>query len=177
MEERWIDKIEVVKRQVKEAIRLFFAERDLVVIHTIIASAHQILFDIGKKRGIESIVKNTSSLNNKEIQKFLKTVNYPYNFFKHADKDPDKKINVGPLERFTSDFIMDAVVMLQRLSNDIPFEAKIFWFWFVSKYPQEFEDCPDYGEIKKMQAENIAEWNFSTITNFFTFYYNRSYKL
>jgi hypothetical protein len=30
-------------RQVKEAIRLFFEQRGAIVIHTIIASAHQIL--------------------------------------------------------------------------------------------------------------------------------------
>jgi len=39
------------------------------------------------------------------------------------DRDPEGRINIGPLERFISDFIMDAVVMLQRLTNDIPKEA------------------------------------------------------
>ena len=48
MDEILNDKLDVIRRQIKEAVRLFFEERDRVVIHTIIASAHQILFVIGK---------------------------------------------------------------------------------------------------------------------------------
>jgi hypothetical protein len=169
MEVHWIDKLDVVRRQIKEAVRLFFEQRDVVAIHTIVASAHQILFDLGKAKGVESAVKNTAALRSEEVQSFLRSINYPYNFFKHADRDPGVKINIGLLERFTSDFIMDAIVMLQRLSSDIPIEAKIYWFWFVSKYPEEFADCPDDGEIKKMQAEGIANWDFPTICQFLTF--------
>ena len=133
MEAHWIDKQEVVRRQVREAVRLFFEERDPIVIHTLVASAHQILFDLGAPKDIASVVKNTEALRGAELQSFLRPINYPYNFFKHADKDADAKINVGPLERFTQDFIMDAVVMLQRLCGVIPLEAKVYWTWFVSK--------------------------------------------
>jgi hypothetical protein len=82
VETEWIDKTEVATRQIREAIRLFFEQRDSVVIHTIIASAHQIIFDLGRARGIESSVKNTTVLKGNEIQAFLKSINYPYNFFK-----------------------------------------------------------------------------------------------
>jgi len=114
MEEIIIDKLEVVCRQIKEAVRLFFEERDRVVIHTIIASAHQILFDLGKQTHVKSVVRNTEELRKPEIQKYLRTINYPYNFFKHADRDSAGRINIGPLDRLTSDFIMDAIVMLQQ---------------------------------------------------------------
>jgi len=72
----WIDKIEVARRQIREAVRLFFGARDPVAIHTLIASAHQILGDISDKRGAQSVLKN------------VKRVNYPFNFLKHADRDP-----------------------------------------------------------------------------------------
>ena len=169
MEEHWIDKTDVAQRQITEAIRLFFEERDSVVIHTVIASAHQIMFDIGIKKGIKSAVKNTEALKNEELQRHLKAINYPFNFFKHANHDPQKFINIGPLERFTSDFIMDAIIMLQRISGKIPMEAKVFWFWFVSKYPQEFDNCPEDGEIKKMQQQGLADWDFPTISQFLSF--------
>ena len=167
MDKILIDKLDVVRRQIKEAVRLFFEKRDRVVIHTIIASAHQILFDIGKSKNVKSVVKNTEALRKPEIQKYLKTINYPYNFFKHADQDPEGQINIAPLERFTSDFIMDAIVMLQQMSADIPTDAKVYWFWFVSKFPQEFDNLPDDGEIAKMQREGLAEWDFQTISHFF----------
>lgn len=165
----FIDKLEVARRQIIEAICLFFEERDLVAIHTLIASAHQILIDVGKTSDVESAVKATTGLQKPEVQELLKTINYPYNFFKHADKDPEGKINIEPLERLTSDFIMDSIVMLQRLANDIPNEAKIFWFWFVSKYPQEFDNLPKDGEIAKMQQQQLADWDFPKIVQFIKF--------
>jgi len=169
IEVHWIDKLDIVSRQIKEAVRLFFEQRDIVVIHTIVASAHQILIDLGKSKGVESAVKNTAALKGDEIQSFLRSINYPYNFLKHADRDLDAKINIGPLERFMQDFIMDAIVMLQRLCGDIPIEAKFFWFWFVSKYPQEFDDCQADGEIEKMKAQGLANWDYPTICQFLTF--------
>jgi hypothetical protein len=82
-----IDKLHVVRRQIKEAVRLFFEERDRVVIHTIIASAHPILFDIGKKSNVKSAVKNTKGLRKPEIQKHLKTIYYPYNTCQNVESD------------------------------------------------------------------------------------------
>lgn len=169
MEEIIIDKLEVVRRQIKEAVRLFFEERDRIVIHTIIASAHQILFDLGKQSHGKSAIKNTEELRNPEIQKYLRTINYPYNFLKHADRDPGGRINIGPLDRLTSDFIMDAIVMLQQIAGDIPTEAKVYWFWFVSKYPQEFDNLPKDSVITKMQSEGLSEWDFQTFYQFLLF--------
>jgi hypothetical protein len=153
----WIDKIEVARRQIREAVRLFFGERDPVAIHTLIASAHQILGDISDNRGAQSVLKN------------VKRVNYPFNFLKHADRDPDAKINIGPLLRFSGDFIMDAILMLQQIAGDIPIEAKIFWTWFVSKYPEQFDNLPDGSEIRTMQQHKLANWDFRRISYFLEF--------
>lgn len=106
------------------------------------------------------------TLRSEELQHHLKTINYPFNFFKHADRDADGMINIGPLKRFTSDFIMDAIVMLQQIAGDIPIEAKVFWSWFVSKCPQEFENCSEDGEIKKMQQQRLSDWDFPKICQF-----------
>ena len=164
-----INKLEVARRQIAESIRLFFEERDLVAIHTLIASAHQVLFDVGKFNNVTSSVKSTTGLRKKEVQELLKAINYPYNFFKHADKDPEDNINIEPLERLTSDFIMDSIIMLQRLSNDIPNEAKVFWSWFVTKYPQEFDNLPKDGAIVKIQEQELGDWDFPTIVQFINF--------
>ncbi len=153
----WIDKIEVARRQIREAVRLFFGARDPVAIHTLIASAHQILGDISDKRGAQSVLKN------------VKRVNYPFNFLKHADRDPGAKINIGPLLRFSGDFIMDAILMLQQIAGDIPIEANIFWTWFVSKYPEQLDNLPDGSEIRKMQQHKLADWDFRRISYFLEF--------
>lgn len=166
MEVHYIQKLDVVRRQIKEAVRLFFEQRDAIVIHTVVASAHQILFDLGESKGIASAIKSTATLKSHEIQSYLRSINYPYNFFKHADRDSEDKINIGPLESFTQAFIMDAIVMLQRLCGSLPIEAKVYWFWFVSKYPEDFHDCPADGEVKKVHAEGLSNWDFSTICQF-----------
>lgn len=119
--------------------------------------------------GIESSIKNTATLRQNETQEFLKSINYPYNFFKHADRDSDSQINVAPLERLTADFIMDAIVMLQRLIGVIPIEGKIFWHWFVSKFKEEFDNLPSDSEIGTMQQANLVGWDFQTIAQFLQF--------
>jgi hypothetical protein len=155
----WVDKVEVAQRQIKETVRMFFGERDPVAIHTLIASAHQILTDIGEKRG----AKGAFAL--KSVQR----LNYPSNFLKHADRDPDAKINIGPMLRFSGDFIMDAILLLQQIASDTPMEAKVFWTWFVSKYPQEFADLPEGSEIKRLQEHKLADWDFRRISYFLEF--------
>ena len=169
MEPVWIDKVEVAKRQIVETIRLFFESRDPVVIHTIIASAHQVLIDVGKDKGITSAINNTEGLTREEFRQHIQNINTPYNFFKHADNDPDGKLNIAPIERFTSDFILDAILMLQGLSGELPLEAKVFWGWFVGTYPDEFSNCPDGGEIKNMIKMGLAHWDFPTICQFLAF--------
>jgi len=77
MDECWIGKIDIARRQISEAVRLFFGDRDPVVIHTIIASAHQVLFDIGTMKGVKSAVKNTGALRSEELQHHLKTMGIP----------------------------------------------------------------------------------------------------
>ena len=103
------------------------------------------------------------------MQKLIKNINYPYNFFKHADKDHDAKINIAPLIELTPDFVMDAIIMLRRISGKIPDEAKIFWNWFVSENESEFDNLPEGSEIRKMQEMKMNEWDFPTISNFIKF--------
>lgn len=158
-----VDKKAVSSRLIREAVWLFFNQRDNIAIHTVIASAHQVLFDLGKNKGLVSAVKNHGSKDSSSFRKFLKTINFPYNFFKHADRDAKDEIDVSPLSRMTEDFILDAILMLQNISGEIPFEAKVYWHWFVSAYPEEFDNCPKDGHIAKMQKENYASKSFKEL--------------
>ena len=169
MEPVWINKVEVAKRQVSEAVTLFFESRDIVVIHTIIASSHQVLLDVGKESGVISVIKNSEGMTREEFRRHIRTINEPYNFFKHADNDPKGKINIAPIDRYTSDFILDAILMLQNITGDLPLEAKVFWGWFVSTYPDEFDDRPEDGAIKNMISMGLNEWDFPTIRQFLVF--------
>lgn len=164
-----VDKKAVASRLIKEAVWLFFNQRDNIAVHTVIASAHQVLFDIGQKKDIVSAVKNPGATNGLNFGEFLKGINYPYNFFKHADRDAEDKINVYPLKRMTEDFIMDAILMLQNISGELPFEAKVYWHWFVSAYPEEFDNLAVDGQIAMMQKENYSTMSFKELAMFIEF--------
>ena len=164
-----IGKLDVACRLINTAVRMYFRQEDLIAIHTVIASAHQVLFDIGRRRGITGALKRVGGLKNEEIRKHLQSINYPVNFFKHADRDPDSMIYVGPLLRFTEDFIMDAVLLLIGLTNDVPLEAKTYMAWFVSRYPDEFDDVPEDGELRRIQQLGVANWQLNEIDDFLRF--------
>jgi hypothetical protein len=170
MDDVWVDKIDVARRQIKTAVRLFFENGDPVAIHTLVAPAHQVLVDVGEDRGIHGAIKSAKLLQGADAKDYLASINFAFNFMKHADRDPNAKINITPLIRLTSDFLMDAILLLQRVSNDIPIEAKVFWAWFVSTYPEEFEDSLPDGPIQQMQQQmSVEKWDFKTIRQFLDF--------
>jgi hypothetical protein len=130
----WATKTDVARRQLSTAIRLFFERRDPVAIHTLAAAGHQVLTDLGSAAGILSLLKGSD-----QKAEHVRLLNYAANFFKHADRDADGRINIEPLSSFTAEFLMDAVVLLQRVTGDLPIEAKLFWTWFVTKHRELFE--------------------------------------
>jgi hypothetical protein len=169
MDTEWIDKLDVARRQIVAAVRLFFEEGDPVAIHTLVAPAHQVLVDIGESKGIHGGIKNAKALQSPDAKKYLASINFAFNFIKHADRDGDAKINVSPLPELTSDFLMDGILLLQLITGKLPIEAKVFWIWFVSTRPAEFEDSLPEGPIKEMQQMGIEKWDFKTIRQFLLF--------
>ena len=105
------------------------------------------------------------------FKEYVRNINFPFNFLKHADTDAESRVNIGPLLEFSSDFIMDAIWMLQQIAYDIPIEAKVFWFWFVSKYPEGLNNLPQDSEVRKMQEVRLAGWDFPRISKFIEFAY------
>lgn len=163
----WIGKIDVAKRQLCEAIRMFFGERDSVAIHTLVAVAHQVLFDIARRQDVVSFLKPVGKSLSSDEAAHNKRINFAINFMKHADKDTNTKINVSPLSLLTQDLLMDAVRMLQCIDGNLPIEAKTFWTWFVSHRRNEFEGSGP--AIDSMIQQDLASWDFPQISMFLKF--------
>jgi len=53
-----LTKLQAAKRQLRVAIRLYFERRDLVAVHALAAAAQEILCDLGRPRGIKSVLRN-----------------------------------------------------------------------------------------------------------------------
>lgn len=160
-----LNKVDVVNKQLSKAIRLFFKNDDPIVIHTLVAPAHQILSDLSKHLNTtKSLVRAGGN---------YAVINFPYNFMKHADKDPDGIIYISDEigKEFVELFIMDSILLLISIQkNDIPLEIKLFFSWYVSNKKDKFLDIENRSHFKEIQSLNIGNLNFNVICDFLQFY-------
>jgi hypothetical protein len=147
-----IDKFEAAKLQIISAIKMFFYDWDAVSQHTLTGAAHQILYDISKKEAKNISIKDSSLIKEDKRRDFIKAVNRPQNFFKHADKDHKDKL----LFRYkgTPFYLFDTIQMYINLSNrPISYEMKIFIMWIQLRFP----DIVNYNfvedDLKKIRAD------------------------
>ncbi|WP_211465676.1 hypothetical protein [Collimonas silvisoli] len=133
-----ISKIEAAERNLKEAIRLFFEGRDAVAIHTLASAAQSVLRDIAQHRGLE----HTSILHDNPLiatdsatkKRWIKAINAPRNFFKHADKDPTSNFDFNDSENVH--VLLDAVLISGVVSPFPLHEANVFLGWFTTENPR-----------------------------------------
>jgi len=147
-----ISKLDAAKRQLEIAIRLFLSYSDIVVIHTLTAAAYNVLRDLGKKQGIETIIKDygLKRIREEYRKEFLNEVNKAENFFKHADRDGDKilKFPVGATEYL----LWDACVTYEKITGEkLPLIA-VFNAWFIGNHPNVIID----GNYKTLVNEAMA---------------------
>ncbi len=132
-----LTKLDVARRQLAVAIRLFFDERDPVSVHTLAANAWEIVDVLCINKGIESFSEQTrKNIPNGKSLKYH-YINGPYrNFFKHADRDPD-----ATLDGFSDDkndhLLFMVVEDLLRLEQTKLFECVVFQPWYLAVYEEK----------------------------------------
>ena len=159
----WVTKVDVARRQIVAAIRMFFERTDPIVAHSVISAGHQVLTDVGAKSGIDGLLRGRTQSREGRVK-----WNTAANFFKHADNDPHARLNVEPLPELNGEFLMDAVLLLQNISGDLPIEAKIFWSWFVGTREELFENVsPEV--LPRLPEMGLDPNNFQDIAEFLRF--------
>jgi hypothetical protein len=128
-----VSKLDVARRQLREAILLFFERRDPIAIHTLAAAAHQILHDLGRAKGGLSAIKDNPYIRPEKRKEFIAIIHAAQNFSKHADRDPNEEFEFRLA--FTPLYIFDAVQMWNALTDKLFKEAFIFYMWFGIKNP------------------------------------------
>ncbi len=135
-----VDKLDAARRQLESAVVMFFNDWDVVSQHTLISAAHGILYDLAKIQGVGGSIKDsfgaTDTKKPTEKQKdFWASINYPQNFFKHADRDSGTKMvfryNVSPF------YLLDAVRLFTLLHGSFTDKMKVFLMWFQLRYPDK----------------------------------------
>ena len=135
-----LSKMEVSKRQLVTAIRLFFEGGDPVSVFTLAANAWEIIDELCNKAGIDSISNQTRGhvLESKDLKRDY--INSPYrNYFKHADRDPDAVLKDFD-ERKCDGVILLAVEDYLRLNLKAPVEFQVFQLWYLALNIEKVSD-------------------------------------
>lgn len=172
-----ISKIDASKRQLETAITLFFNYADPVSLHTLTVASHTILKDLAKKQQIKSILRweilsNVKPEKKNEIKKIFTEAD---NFFKHADKDPDKllKFYYEP----TVFLIWDACYLYQKLSNEISPLMVVFRAWFNTEHYDLLLNQDDQDKFRGLYSLIDHNNRIEYIKEFLPLIYARTGKL
>jgi hypothetical protein len=125
-------KIDVARRQLACAIRLFFADDDLVSIYSLGANAWEVIDALCSRDSVGSISSETREHVRSGSDLKRDYVNSPYrNFFKHADKDPEETL--PDIEHPQVEAILFlAVEDYIRLVRKSPVEFQVFQLWYLA---------------------------------------------
>jgi len=132
-----ISKLDVACRQLDTAIELWFQESDPVSIHTLAASAHQIVHDIIRHRGGRDPLFNSPYIKPGFEPIAKKHYHQHYNFFKHADRAPEASIDFD--SSLSQYFIVFSLVGLEQLGIKRNLFRSIFSLYFGFHNPHLFD--------------------------------------
>jgi len=131
-----ITKLDGARRHLDQAIRLFFEDRDPLVVHTLAAAAQGTLRDIARVNDsqFKSILHDHPDIPDDHRKDWVNALNAPRNFFKHADRDPQGVLEFDPSVNIST--LLDAVLLCGSLSNEYLSAANVFMGWFTTKFPE-----------------------------------------
>jgi hypothetical protein len=128
-----ITKLEAARRQLHTAIRIFFENGDLISVHTLSRASHDLLRTLLKAKGEGSFIKDSEYIKPEHREKFSKYLNYPSNFFKHADRDPEDVLTFHHM--LCPIWLCDCCMMYQHLTGKFSRECAAFVMWYIVQYP------------------------------------------
>jgi hypothetical protein len=143
-----LNKIDAADRQLRTAIRLFFAEGDAVAIHTLAAAVSEVTADLMEKKFGQSIIRSGAFIREDRRKEVFKTIAAAENFFKHANRDPGATIDFNP--ETTEFFLFASISELQALTGQVSKEAQVFQMWFLVKYEDMLLENDQTRPIRQM---------------------------
>lgn len=168
MSENQISKLEAATRQLDTAISLWFSNGDIVSIHTLACSAYQIIHDINKKKGYRDLLYDSVVFKDEYRRKMINILKGDYNYFKHAESDPDRIIEFDGSN--TEVFILFSLFGLEMLGinhNDI---RGAFIIWQSINNPDRLTEKGKKQYIDNIPSENIAQIRNVSRSEFFDSY-------
>jgi hypothetical protein len=149
-----ITKLEAARRQIDFAIEHHFAEGDPFVIHTVVSAAFGILRPLAERHGnVRSHRAFANIIRPGKEREFWGVITRASNFLKHADRDPDAKLE-DVREEINDSAIFVASAYYADLTGRVSRSMGIFQVWYASLHPEILTEEHRADLLKRMsQAE------------------------
>ena len=133
-----ITKIDAAKRQLSGAVKLFFSGFDPIVVHALAVSAANVFADLADSQSsIESWrekIRLDHGMSEASIRRIL---HGSWNFFKHADRDPNSILDFNPEE---NEYLIFFAVLECGEIIETTTEMQVFQLWFLALGVFELEN-------------------------------------
>jgi len=148
-----VSKLDAARRQLTMAIKLFFNSQDVVVIHVLVANAHDLLRGLCKSQGVRAFIGDLDLelVKPEKRKEFLNMMRKDQNYFKHHNFRTDEvlKFHYG-----ATDFVIwDACRLYSELTNEQVPEFALFTAWFFYQNPDLFKLSTE----QKLQRGGIGD--------------------
>lgn len=147
-----VTKLDSAHRQIRTAIRMYFAGDDQVSIHTLVCAAREIYEKHCELAGIDRMFNYIKASHpDHDDKKLWKILNNARNFFKHPDPDGDlnSSIQINDVDNRAMLFCACHDCAMLCGPNQ-PAEVQVFIVWFMAT---EFP-CTDDAEQTDLDAAN-----------------------
>ncbi len=142
-----VSHIECGEKQLRDAIRIHFANGDPVTLHTVTAPLHTVLYDlVVRTHGGLSMVFPDQFMDRRSRKSWHAKVREYANFLKHADRIAFDRVTPNPA--LTEGMLFDACFMYHQLMRKSAPEVLGYIVWFISKHPGCFEEPFTPGETQ-----------------------------
>ncbi len=156
-----VTKLDAGRRQLRTAIRLWFAEDDPVSIFSLAYASHEVIHTLHKNQGGTHGLVFDSPAMTVNVQKIVtQGIKDWGNFLKHADRDPDKQIAFKP--DIAELLMLASAGTLQTLTNEIGAEEAALHFWFAAHNPDAFETLENAEFLAVVRADYQTKAEFWT---------------
>lgn len=129
-----LSKIEVARRQLDTAIRMYFHYDDDVSNHTLAHASLGVMMGLSKNnnKDIPNFRGEIIRLTKPEHKRFVITqLNEAANYFKHADLDPNREIVFRP--ESTEFVLIDACALYEGIVGKVSVLMFVYKIWWIMK--------------------------------------------
>jgi hypothetical protein len=168
-----ITKIAAAQNQLRECIRLWFDDGDLSSMVVLVCSAHQIVSDINAARGGRDLIYDALIIKDEYLREWRRLIKAPYNFLKHAERDPNPD-SVVELDCETVEFFAVFTCMgleLLGYSHDL-YESAFISYYMVLHPDFVRDDSPILARFPRSELALVRSVPKERFLEAYTLQYN-----